>query len=563
MRPCHWLLSATLALLFAGCNGVAALSFTGAEDEGPGLLDPGPDDEEMRGQDPDLFAIASRYFPSEEAVAARTRIFRLTRKQLDLTSASLFPQYSAAPLSSALPQDPLQTNYEYAENLAFSGANFTPYNQWVEKLTTTVRDAPGSVIDCAQSNNSPACLEDKARAFLVRAFRGTASQETLDKYTQFFLASVPEVGLPTATADLVDVTLSAPGFLYRDEVLTDDTGVLRPAQQLQQLSYALADAPPEALGFTSASPELHVGSPEALSEAVDAVLASELGRQKLQRFFTAWLEVKESDTFTIEPSVFPEFTPQVAAAAVEDTRRFLEHHLSQATPKLGDITQSTRSFVSRAMAPLYGLPTNTNPDAPVELDRSKRLGLFTQPAVLASHSGPTTTRLVKRGVFFTRKVMCLPLGGVPSGIDTSVPEGEVMTERQKIETVTSQASCAGCHDYINPFGFMQENYDAIGRWRETDEGLPVDPGISVKFLDEGPFATSSPVEAIGTFTRSLRFKQCFVRQLFRFYMGRDETPADDPLLRKMFFTFAKDDELVGLLQLLATAPHFTARGETP
>ena len=68
--------------------------------------------------------------------------------------------------------------------------------------------------------------------------------------------------------------------------------------------------------------------------------------------------------------------------------------------------------------------------------------------------------------------------------------------------------------------------------------------------------------AIGTFTQSLRFKQCFVRQLFRFYMGRDETPADDPLLRKMFFTFAKDDELVGLLRLLATSPHFTARGET-
>ena len=46
----------------------------------------------------------------------------------------------------------------------------------------------------------------------------------------------------------------------------------------------------------------------------------------------------------------------------------------------------------------------------VDLDPAQRLGIFTQPAVIASHSGPTTTRLVKRGVFFTRKVMCMPLG---------------------------------------------------------------------------------------------------------------------------------------------------------
>ena len=104
--------------------------------------------------------------------------------------------------------------------------------------------------------------------------------------------------------------------------------------------------------------------------------------------------------------------------------------------------------------------------------------------------------------------------------------------------MTAQAPCIGCHAYINPFGFMQENYDAIGRYRTREEGRAIDANISVAFLDEGPFESSSPVDALRGFTRSFRFQQCFVRQLFRFYSGRDETAGDDPVLRQMFFDFA-------------------------
>jgi hypothetical protein len=131
--------------------------------------------------------------------------------------------------------------------------------------------------------------------------------------------------------------------------------------------------------------------------------------------------------------------------------------------------------------------------------------------------------------------------------------------------VTAQAKCVGCHASINPFGFMQENFDAIGRWRTTDDGAPIDASISVGFLDEGPVSTSSPVDALRAFTRSWRFQQCFARQLFRFYSGRDEAAGDDPLLRQMFFDFANDgtQDIVGMLRTLASAPAFSRRAEVP
>jgi hypothetical protein len=201
----------------------------------------------------------------------------------------------------------------------------------------------------------------------------------------------------------------------------------------------------------------------------------------------------------------------------------------------------------------------------IDLDPSQRLGLFTQPGVLASHSGPTTTRLVKRGVFFTRKVMCMPLGAPPPDVDTTIPPTAGATERQRIETVTAPQRCAGCHAFINPFGFMLENFDAIGRWRTTDEGTPIDANITVTFLDEGKLTASSPVDALRGFTRSFRFQQCFARQLFRFYTGRDEAVGDDPVLRQMFFDFANNDkqEIVGMLHTLASSSAFSGRSEAP
>jgi hypothetical protein len=161
--------------------------------------------------------------------------------------------------------------------------------------------------------------------------------------------------------------------------------------------------------------------------------------------------------------------------------------------------------------------------------------------------------------------MCLPLGNPPPGIDTNIPSTPGATERQKIEQMTNQTQCAGCHAYINPFGFMQENYDAIGRWRTADQGLPIDASISVDFLDEGKLTVASPVEALRSFTRSLRFQQCFTRQLFRFYLGRDEVTGDNPILRQMFFDFANNgsQDIVQMLHTLASSPAFSQRSEVP
>lgn len=504
-----------------------------------------------------VFDRARAYFPADEATLPQKRVFRLTREQLDRSVLALLPGFKVGSVKQAMPRDPLLTNYEYAEMLGLNQANLPPLTQWIKAIATEAQKAPEKVIPCDAKGTDARCLEAQARSFVIRAFRGFAANEAVDPIAKFYLGAVPLVGFAEATAGLVEVVLNSPYFLFRKELDTDASGLLAPAQRLETLAYMLADAPPEKVGLSSVKAEAHVAGEGALAKSVDQILASADAREKLVRFFLAWLEVKEPQDFRISREEVPEFTDEVARAMTEETERFLRAKLgaSNPRPRLTDITQATHAFVSRPLAQIYSAKAvDADGRKPIELEPTQRLGIFSQPAVIASHSGPVGTRPVKRGVFFARKVMCMELGVPDPGLaKTASYETAQTTERQRIEALTAKKACIGCHKIIDPFGFFQESYDPIGRWRTTDNGYPVDTTVAIDFLDEEPRTTEGPVPALKLLTSSMRFKQCFLRQLFRYYVGREEKAGDEPLLRRMLMQFAARDEqdLVQTLRTLA------------
>jgi len=200
-------LLAAVALLAAACEGVISdadqppgnfgpngAGFGGAGNGGSGIGGSGaglPGGPSGGPANPSLDAIATSYFPGQAMTNGPKRLSRLTRTQLDATTKTLLPkQYGASPSAVAtLPRDPLQTNYEYADNLSFNAANFTPYTHWVTNLVAGVKAAPQDVIDCGATGNSPACLVEQSKKFVSRAFRGVASDAQLTRFSDFFTAS--------------------------------------------------------------------------------------------------------------------------------------------------------------------------------------------------------------------------------------------------------------------------------------------------------------------------------------------------------------------------------------
>ncbi|HRC86720.1 MAG TPA: DUF1592 domain-containing protein, partial [Thermoanaerobaculia bacterium] len=79
----------------------------------------------------------------------------------------------------------------------------------------------------------------------------------------------------------------------------------------------------------------------------------------------AWLEIKEPGEFTISAETFPEFTPELAKAMVAATEMFLKAELSKPAPRLKDITQSTRAFVSKPLEGIYAAKAAAPDGAPI------------------------------------------------------------------------------------------------------------------------------------------------------------------------------------------------------
>lgn len=563
-----WFIVAVMVLpmFYLNCSGGgfqlsdASLSLFSSSPNGPGSPGhPTAADQVAQSTAPDIFASAKKFMPADETSFSKARLVRLGRQQIELTLQTLLPSYVREPIANALPKDPTTRElYETDANLLnVNSVNLAAYQEAIKPLLDRIAANSSALINCSSQNNSLSCLQQQARAFVNKAFRSTASASEVDTYVNFFTTFYnQEKNLNLAASALAEVVITSPTFLFRAELPGASANTLSQPELLQAMSYVLTDAPPLRFGLESASAQ----TTDARVQLAKNLLAKDEAKDKLIRFFNAWLEIKDPDAMQKDPAVFPGFDRSVAQAVIDETNRFLNFHLSKAAPNLAEMLSSNEYFVSAQTAPLYGVWAAANDGSvPVKVDPTQRRGLFTQASFLASLAQSNETAVIKRGKMILNKALCIATAPPPNGVSAVLDNATGTTQRQRIESVTGSASCAGCHNYLNPFGFSLENYSAIGQWRTLDHGATIDPVVTVNFIDNKPTTLRTPVESVQFFTESLQFKQCFIRQLFRFYMGRDEVPSDDPTLRQMFYALAEGKDIKLLLDYLATSNRFAQR----
>ncbi len=133
----------TIVALGAGCTGTIHQTIgSGGSGVDPGSPSGAGSNPGNPPATPAIAAMANEYFPGTADVAPPKRLVRLSRTQLDLTAKALLPTLTLASARTSLPSDPLQTNYEYADNLSFNPANFTPFASWVDAIAASVKAAP-------------------------------------------------------------------------------------------------------------------------------------------------------------------------------------------------------------------------------------------------------------------------------------------------------------------------------------------------------------------------------------------------------------------------------------
>jgi hypothetical protein len=148
---------------------------------------------------------------------------------------------------------------------------------------------------------------------------------------------------------------------------------------------------------------------------------------------------------------------------------------------------------------------------------SDRVGILNQAAFLATYASARDSHPIFRGVAVARRVLCYELDS-PASIDIEIvppaPDPE-KTTRERFSVHPADTICAGCHRVIDPLGFAFEHFDAIGGYRELDNGRPVDSAVEIEMAAgfDGPYADSN--ELARALAASDTVRECFARFMFR------------------------------------------------
>lgn len=242
-------------------------------------------------------------------------------------------------------------------------------------------------------------------------------------------------------------------------------------------------------------------------------------------------------------------------ASTEKKRRTrLNHNVAVANlsgPKLF-ARVSRRSFGAGSMKPERTLAT---------VPAGERLGILTHPSWLVSHSDAMDNHAIRRGHWIRERLLGGGIPDVPITVDAMLPDEPKNTLRKRMR-VTREEYCWTCHQKMDPLGLPFEQYNHAGLYRLAELDKPVD--TSGEIIGSGDAAldgkVADAIELIKKIAASERTEQVFVRHAFRFWMGRNETLNDAPVLQAAHRAY-KDNggSMKALLVSLLTSDAFLYR----
>lgn len=410
-----------------------------------------------------------------------------------------------------------------------TGEHVARYLEASEALAAdTVAHRRSLVVPCATEDQ--ACGEQFIATTGLRAFRRPLSAEERANLNTVFSATLSSEGFPGAVEVTLQAMLQSPQFLYRDEQGLGPVPMpkvtLGGYEVASRLSYFLWATLPDAELLEAAANGV-LDTREGLHAQAVRMLADPRAMDGLLRLFSLWLALDGVESTEKNLAVYPEFSPALAAA----WRTSLELYVRDVLETRGTLTgllTSNALFTNDAMG-LYGPSAPSAAFVRTEMPGTVRGGLLTQPGFLAFKSLPDMSSPVRRGIFVLDKLMCEPPPPPPAGANITPPSPSTSeTTRQRFSQHSTDPGCTGCHQFIDPVGFTFEHYDGLGRWRDTENGHPVDASGGVIVSKEGSLVgpVADVIELSQKLAQSRRVHDCVAKEFYRFALGRPLNAAD-------------------------------------
>jgi hypothetical protein len=394
-------------------------------------------------------------------------------------------------------------------------------------------------------------------------FRRPLRPEEVARYTALAVDNAGRLGEDAAAALPWQAMLVAPQFLFRTELGDVSVAARLTAFEIAAaLALTLTDQPPDqALWDDAVAGRLSTAA--QLRPHVERLLSPEAPPDAVLRFLREYFPYPAALEAFKDPKTYPFHD---AEGLVADTDQLVLDVLAGNGRRgfVAALLTTTSGFARAATAASYGLPPAglSTAGRKVTLAQGERAGLLTQPSLLTAFSDGEHNHIVRRGRFIAEGLLCQEVPELPAGLVPPLPDlGADATERDRLAIHSRDPSCWACHRLMDPLGLGFERYDHVGRFRTMEGKRPVDAtGVLA-----GAGAADGPFDGALELSRRLAgapvVARCFALHTFRYFMGREEQPADLCALSAALSMFERDGDFVGLVTALFTAPSFFARAD--
>lgn len=396
--------------------------------------------------------------------------------------------------------------------------------------------------------DSRAAAQRLLASFVAKAYRRPLEPGELDPYLKLYDRAA-ERGDPYEERIklALEGVLVSPKFLFRVEKEVDGPGVhpLTSYEVASRLSYFLwSTTPDDELRRLAAEGRLH--DPKVLSAQVDRMLADPRSRVLAETFIGQWLGTKE-----LGISVVPAlndlqdfYTPDVASDLRQEPVLLFHYMLTENRPVL-DLLDANYSFLTSRLVRFYQMEdqfpnVRGNDFQRVEWPDKRRGGVFGMGAMLAMTSHFKQTSPVLRGAWVLDTMLGTAVPPPPPDVpplEASGSKTEKLTVREKLTRHRANASCATCHSLIDPIGFGLENFDWMGRWRDTDNGKPVDASAS---MPSGEKLTGPAELRQAMLKRKDEFLRNVSQKVLGYALGRGLQDGDQCTVQQIMQAVAKE-----------------------
>ena len=379
-----------------------------------------------------------------------------------------------------------------------------------------------------------ACAAQIVGTLMRRAYRRPVTERDREEALEFYRQGRSE-GFEAGIEMSLSSILMSPEFLFRLE--RDPSGItpqtpyrISELELASRLSFFLWSSIPDDELLDLAT-EGMLSRPEVLEQQVRRMLADERSRTLLTNFMGQWLHLRNLESATPDMRLFPDFDDNLRQAMRTETELFLENIIREDRSVL-ELLTADYTFLNERLARHYEIPhVYGSWFRRVKLDEEiRRGGLLRQGSILTVTSYNTRTSPVIRGHWVLENLLGVPPPPPPANVpalEDKTVNGS-LSVRERLMEHRANPSCSGCHSLMDPVGFSLENFDAIGRWRKSEDGQRIDATGS--FPGGAEFDGVSGLEQ-ALLERSDLFVGTLVEKLMTYSLGRGVEHFDAPAVR--------------------------------